>query len=146
MRSYFPAECDSYLSPTKNIDYFVDDLTIITDGTCGSACSLFITKFQSHNKAKILSYGGIEGMEEMETSSFAGGNVLDWASFVGWLRQFPSFPDQPKSLPGSGCKPKNYSRNFKHDLMVYTSRSLQSPRSLPLSYRSKAPRVPPLPR
>jgi hypothetical protein len=118
---YFPAECDSYLSPTKNIDYFVDDLTIITDGTCGSACSLFITKFQSHNKAKILSYGGIEGMEEMETSSFAGGNVLDWASFVGWLRQFPSFPDQPKSLPGSG-----FARFNHHE--VYPSVTAQKPR------------------
>eukprot|EP00049_Salpingoeca_infusionum_P016113 m.324625 g.324625 ORF g.324625 m.324625 type:complete len:1562 (+) comp16012_c0_seq1:1093-5778(+) len=53
---------------------------LVTDGTCGSACSLFATVLQSYGIAVTFSYGGVHG-DAMDGSSFAGGNVLGWDEF-----------------------------------------------------------------
>ena len=50
-------------------------IVLLTDGTCGSACSLFSTKMMLSRRAVAVSYGGLLG-QAMDTSSFAGGNVV----------------------------------------------------------------------
>ena len=50
-------------------------VTILTDGTCGSSCSLILTKLMLEGKAVVISYGGLRN-QNMDTSSFAGGNVM----------------------------------------------------------------------
>jgi hypothetical protein len=60
--SVFPyPQCASLFNP--NIDYFPVEILIITDGTCGSACSLFVTKFQKYRRATVLSHGGYPGAD-----------------------------------------------------------------------------------
>ena len=47
------------------------------DGTCGSACSQFISKMYVDNRVTTVSYGGLLG-EAMDISGFNGGNVQEW--------------------------------------------------------------------
>lgn len=55
-------------------------LAVVTNGLCGSACSLVATKLQFSAGATMFSYGGIPGLP-MDTSAFAGGNVESWDTF-----------------------------------------------------------------
>jgi len=50
---------------------------IVTDGTCGSACSLFSTLLTTNGDAVAFSYGG-QANTAMDISSFCGGNVLEY--------------------------------------------------------------------
>lgn len=75
-----------------------DKILIVSDGRCGSACSYFISKLRIANKARVMTYGGIWG-KQMDSSAFAGGNVLEWSSFIAdvslsgkfsWAKQLPT--------------------------------------------------------
>jgi hypothetical protein len=70
---------------TSYIDYSFSKILVLTDGLCGSACSLFASKLRYHGKAALLTFGG-RAHEMMDSSSFAGGNVLEWDSFIRYLR------------------------------------------------------------
>eukprot|EP00049_Salpingoeca_infusionum_P018298 m.356566 g.356566 ORF g.356566 m.356566 type:complete len:1555 (+) comp17582_c0_seq1:3-4667(+) len=61
-----------------------EEVGVVTDGTCGSACALFSTILLSQGYATVFSYGG-HSNEPMDISSFAGGNVEDWDSFWPYL-------------------------------------------------------------
>jgi len=37
----------------------------------------------------------------MDSSSFGGGNVQDWSTFVASLQKFPDFPNKPRQFPTS---------------------------------------------
>jgi hypothetical protein len=50
---------------------------IVTDGTCGSACSLFSTLMVTNGDAVAFTYGG-QADTAMDISSFCGGNVLEY--------------------------------------------------------------------
>ena len=50
---------------------------LVTDGTCGSACSLFSTLLTTNGDAVAFSYGG-QANTAMDISSFCGGNVLEY--------------------------------------------------------------------
>jgi len=56
------------------------EIAVLTNGLCGSACSLVATKLQFAAGATVFTYGGIPG-EAMDHSAFAGGNVEDFAGF-----------------------------------------------------------------
>lgn len=80
--------------------YFPQEIIIVTEGTCGSACSLFVTKFQRYARAIVVSHGGLPNVD-MDSSSFGGGNVQDWSTFVASLQKFPDFPNKPRQFPTS---------------------------------------------
>ena len=81
-QALFPAQCKGYPSATfQAVNYFFKSITVVTDGTCGSACALFASQLQSNNKAKVVSYGGILNRKiPLSTASFAGGNVLEYGT------------------------------------------------------------------
>ena len=57
-------------------------IVLLTDGTCGSACSQFSTKLMLHdNMVRTVSYGGFGKDDVMDTSAFAGGNVEQFGQF-----------------------------------------------------------------
>lgn len=56
------------------------ELAILTNGLCGGACSLVASKLQFAEGATVFSLGGIPG-EMMDSSSYAGGDVLSWGNF-----------------------------------------------------------------
>ena len=58
-------------------------LVLLTDGTCGSACSHFSSKLQLEGVVTTVAYGGFPD-EEMDTSAFCGGSVSEYSNF--WRR------------------------------------------------------------
>lgn len=53
------------------------DLILLTDGSCGSACGFFVHVMQQLRKAKVVVMGGIQGSNQpMNTVSFDGATVL----------------------------------------------------------------------
>ena len=57
---------------------------VVTDGLCGSACSMMTSSLQADGGAYVFTYGGIVG-RRMDASSFGGGTVLNWSEFVSSL-------------------------------------------------------------
>lgn len=104
----FPNQFDNpYFEPYR---YYFDKVTIVTDGTCGSACSLFMTLLQPlKDRVTVVSYGGLHNnTSTMDTSSFAGGNVLEWG-LISTLTEFlGSGPNMPKRFPTNAQARFNY--------------------------------------
>ena len=71
--------------------YHFDKIIVMTDGRCGSSCAYFVTQLRENNKVRLLSYGGIYG-EPLATSSFAGGNVLNWDFVTDTVSTLPASP------------------------------------------------------
>lgn len=116
-KSYFPATCIGYpeddIPGFKPVRYYFDNIFVITDGACGSACSLFLTQLQNIRAAKVVSYGGIKGKsDDMETSSFAGGNVLEWDTVV-YAMESTGYPYFPKPFPTSARARYNYHEYYR---------------------------------
>lgn len=91
--------------------YFFDKVTIVTDGTCGSACSLFLTLLQPmKDRVTVVSYGGLYNNQTgtMDTSSFAGGNVLEWGLISTLTEFFGEGPNMPKRFPTNAQARFNY--------------------------------------
>ena len=91
----------------NNGGYYFDKIIVLTDGTCGSACAYFSTKLKQDKKAWIVSAGGVLG-QDMDISSFAGGNVEDWDSYVNSIQSWLDYAkttmtNQPVQLPTSAC-------------------------------------------
>ena len=77
---------DHYDHYTEKTDYFhkrwydPDNILILTDGRCGSACSQFIKHVSETHTAKVLGYGSHwlrNATVDYDIGSFAGGNVID---------------------------------------------------------------------
>jgi hypothetical protein len=91
-------DCSS--SSWMDATQWFDKILIITDGTCGSACSLFTSGLRQSDKVRMMSYGGFWG-DDLDTSSFAGGNVENWDDTVtrlgvsapSWLKRDPTTAD-----------------------------------------------------
>ncbi|CAF3365244.1 unnamed protein product [Rotaria sp. Silwood2] len=76
----------------------------LTDGTCGSACSLFLSKltFASNFKKAYGLGGGYDGNSLFESSSYAGGGAFDWNFIVRFYNLVVSDNDSSISyLPTS---------------------------------------------
>eukprot|EP00121_Abeoforma_whisleri_P004503 Awhi_evm1s4073 len=67
-----------YVDPNGKTFYW-KDIRLISDAHCGSACSLFATKLWAHEKATIMTYGGIN--QNMTFSSYQGGIVENGNTF-----------------------------------------------------------------
>lgn len=52
-----------------------DEIIIVSDGTCGSACSTFVSKLMTSNNVRVVTIGGRKG-GVIDSSSFAGGGVI----------------------------------------------------------------------
>ena len=60
-------------------------IVILSDGSCGSACSFFEGRLAVDNSAVVVTYGGLMN-RPMDTSSFGGGGVTSgWESYVQQL-------------------------------------------------------------
>lgn len=72
--------CVSALSGTfslwQRVRTSFQNILFLTDGTCGGACSLLLSKLQVEGRARVASFGGIVG-QRMDTS-FAGGYIENW--------------------------------------------------------------------
>lgn len=56
------------------------EIAVLTNGLCGSACSLVASQLQFKEGAAVFTYGGVPG-QLMDSSAFAGGNVEDYRHF-----------------------------------------------------------------
>lgn len=111
-KSLFPASCIGYPSyeyPNfAPVRHFFKKVIFLTDGACGSACSLILSQLQSVKGATVVSYGGVKGKSVgMETSSFAGGNVLEWVTVTNVMHQTGN-QNYPKRFPTSATARFNY--------------------------------------
>ncbi|GJJ73483.1 hypothetical protein EMPS_05841 [Entomortierella parvispora] len=79
------------------------DISIITNGFCGSACTMIATRFAVVHGIKTYSIGGI-AKRPLSYFSFPGGFVMDNAAIVSDLRsiQFKGGKTAPVSLPIMG--------------------------------------------
>ena len=71
---------DPFLTPAPQTT--LKSIKIVTDGTCGSACSQFVSGPYLTGSATLYTYGGVPG-EPMDISAFQAGNVLEWKNV--WL-------------------------------------------------------------
>jgi len=46
-KAFFPNECEDYAMIAEKQTYFFKNVLILTDGTCGSACSLFVSQMMT---------------------------------------------------------------------------------------------------
>ncbi|CAF1362323.1 unnamed protein product [Rotaria sp. Silwood1] len=74
-----------WLSNSTNRRYF-KSIYVLTDGTCGSACGLFLSKLAlgSNFKKAYGIGGGYDGNNLFESSSYAGGGTFNWNDIVGY--------------------------------------------------------------
>lgn len=79
-------------------DNYFEKIAILTDGLCGSACSQAETNLHTRGGTNVITIGGILG-QTPETSSFAGGAVYDWPTFVQNVKTYSSPSNPPQQLP-----------------------------------------------
>jgi hypothetical protein len=77
-----------WLRNQTNTTYF-KSIYVLTDGTCGSACGLFLSKlkFSSNFKKTYGIGGGYDGNYKFESSSYAGGGAFNWNDIVRYHNQ-----------------------------------------------------------
>ena len=87
-------------SPSANIPapcvlFFAPQILLLTDGTCGSACSFFESRLVVDGGGTAVSYGGLLDAP-MDTSSFGGGGVTGgWDTYLETVRD----PQVRSTLP-----------------------------------------------
>lgn len=130
-QSLFPASCMDYPGfdhPSfKPVRHFFKNVIFLTDGACGSACSLILSHLQSINAATVVSFGGVKGKSaNMDTSSFAGGNVLEWVTVTNVMHQTGN-PKYPKRFPTSASARFNYHEYYLNASAVYPREFIKLP-------------------
>ncbi|KAF9583960.1 hypothetical protein BGW38_008004 [Lunasporangiospora selenospora] len=84
-RNYFPHSWSILpLSKSKALRWKPQDMAIVTNGFCGSACSMIATRFRVMHKVRTYAVGGIS-KRPLSYFSFPGGFVLDGDSILGDL-------------------------------------------------------------
>ncbi len=63
----FPAECLQF-SSIITTGHYPSNVLLITDGTCGSACSLFLSKFIEYGVGQVVSHGGFTDTGDVSIS------------------------------------------------------------------------------
>ena len=129
-----------------------EDVIMITDGFCGSTCSVFAELMRTQAKIKSYTFGGRpDNTGPMQAvGGVRGGNVLTWvelATFVGLATNFTTkdpFPDDATKIPPDVETQINDVRSF---LLT----SLLPPNSIPTTadmispHSSSTPNTPPPP-
>lgn len=72
------------MSIWNSIPHYFQKIFFLTDGTCGGACSLALSKLQVEGYAKVISIGGIAG--QLMDTSFAGGYIENFPEFFEEVR------------------------------------------------------------
>mmetsp|Transcript_93501 Transcript_93501/g.194965 ORF Transcript_93501/g.194965 Transcript_93501/m.194965 type:complete len:1144 (+) Transcript_93501:735-4166(+) len=62
-----------------------EEIAVLTDGKCGSACATVAAKLQFSGGATVFTHGGVP-KQSMDSSAFGGGNVERWPDF--WHKIF----------------------------------------------------------
>jgi hypothetical protein len=78
-----------WIKNENNTKYF-KSIYVLTDGTCGSACSLFLSKLKYASNFKMmygLGGGGYNDNDLFESSSYAGGGAFNWNDIVTYYNQ-----------------------------------------------------------
>jgi hypothetical protein len=95
-KAYLPEVLDNYVDPSQyfylaaNVIRAAGNesfrrILVMTDGTCGSACSGFLTQLRLLGRVLIVGKGGLPSTGLHESASFTGGNVEDWDPFVSYI-------------------------------------------------------------
>lgn len=93
-----------YWVKNKNNTLHFKSIYVLTDGTCGSACSLFVSKLQyGSNFNKIYGLGGgyTSNYDLFESSSYAGGGAFNWNDIVTYYNQVSGGNTSINYLPTS---------------------------------------------
>ena len=127
-QALFPAQCiDIDITKIPPVSYYFKSITVLTDGTCGSACALFASQLQSNKKATVVSYGGILGRTiPLSTASFAGGSVIEYEQISGYSISDPN-PDLPPMLTSSATTRLNFNEFYEHNDLVTPREFLKRP-------------------
>ncbi|KAF4686368.1 hypothetical protein FOZ60_005337, partial [Perkinsus olseni] len=64
------------VEPSYDAEYWTE-VAFVTDGNCGSACSLFTQTLQLTGAATAFTFGGLKD-QAMDVASFGGGDVLEY--------------------------------------------------------------------
>jgi hypothetical protein len=64
----FPADCLQFTTLITT-DHYPSNVLLITDGTCGSACSLFLSKFLEYGVGQVVSYGGFTDTGDVSSTN-----------------------------------------------------------------------------
>jgi hypothetical protein len=76
-----------WIKRENNTKYF-KSIYLLTDGTCGSACSLFVSKLKYGSNVKMIyGIGGESDKDLFESSSYAGGGAFNWNDIVKYSQQ-----------------------------------------------------------
>jgi hypothetical protein len=136
-QAYFPAGCVGYPGGTfQAIPFYFKSITVLTDGTCGSACALFASQLQSEKLARIVSYGGPSGRTiPLSTASFAGGNVLEYntVSLMAFI-QGNGNPGLPPIMTSSAASRFNFNEYYETTDMNVPREFLKRPAQVHLDY------------
>lgn len=136
-QAYFPAECINYPTASfKPVKYYFKKLTVVTDGTCGSACALFASQLQANNFAKVVSYGGPLGRTvPLSTASFAGGNVLEYNTVSLYSYYYGSgAKGLPPMFTSSAQARFNFNEYYEHTDLSTPREFLKRPADIHLDY------------
>lgn len=136
-QAYFPAECINYPTASfKPVKYYFKKLTVLTDGTCGSACALFASQLQANNYAKVVSYGGPLGRSvPLSTASFAGGNVLEYNTVSLYAYYYGSgAKGLPPMFTSSAQARFNFNEYYEHIDLTTPREFLKRPADVHLDY------------
>ncbi|KAF9302932.1 hypothetical protein BGZ74_004621 [Mortierella antarctica] len=86
------------MAKNETLPWKAADMAIVTNGFCGSACTMIATRFNVMNKVRTYAVGGIH-KRPLSYFSFPGGFVMDNADIV-------------KDILKTGYKGKNLPRNL----------------------------------
>ncbi|KAF9962844.1 hypothetical protein BGZ70_007852 [Mortierella alpina] len=87
------------LAKNKTLPWKAADMAIVTNGFCGSACTMIATRFNIEHKVKTYAYGGLQ-KTPLSYFSFPGGFVMDNAGIVSDLKKIKyTGKNAPVNLP-----------------------------------------------
>ena len=92
-----------WIKHQNNSKYF-QSISILTDGTCGSACGLFLSKLKYASNFKMsygIGGGYNEGEDLFESSSYGGGGAFNWNVIVKYSKEMNDGNSSINYLPTS---------------------------------------------
>jgi hypothetical protein len=115
------------------------NLIILTDGTCGSACGFFVHFFQHLEKARVVSLGGLYKEGEMNVASFDGAPVFDSTTIIAILEVEQSLMDCkiseiPPTMPSTASFTVSYLELYPYKPKIAAFEKLKTDTKLPVEF------------